>query len=300
MVDVSEKTISVRRATAAGQVRTTPVVIDLLRRDALPKGDALAVARVAGIMGAKRTPDLVPLCHPIALHGVDVELTLTESAVTIEVTGEPAAMGYCHCRSCRSWSGGPVNAFSLWRPQAVRITAGREHVATFQKSELSQRQYFTKCGGCHYQHAAYEHQLEIKSGILKENLLRIARLELKTELVIHPSPPWNYRNRSRLQVKSSPAFAAGYFRMTSHELQAVEECPISSPLINRGIAALWQSGRAGKVPAGIGEVEFFANADDTRLLLDVACKPETRRAAVLDNPRRQGAEGDPRFVHRAG
>jgi cyclic pyranopterin phosphate synthase len=90
MVDVSEKSVSVRRATAAGEVRTTPAVVDLLRRDALPKGDALAVARVAGIMGAKRTPDLVPLCHPIALHGVDVELTLTESAVSIEVTARTA------------------------------------------------------------------------------------------------------------------------------------------------------------------------------------------------------------------
>ncbi len=90
MVDVSEKSVSVRRATAAGEVRTTAEVIDLLRRDALPKGDALAVARVAGIMGAKRTPDLVPLCHPIALHGVDVSLTLDEAAVRIEVTTRTA------------------------------------------------------------------------------------------------------------------------------------------------------------------------------------------------------------------
>jgi cyclic pyranopterin phosphate synthase len=90
MVDVSEKSVSVRRATAAGEVRTTPEVIDLLRRDALPKGDALAVARVAGIMGAKRTPDLIPLCHPIALHGVDIDLTLTDAAVLIEVTARTA------------------------------------------------------------------------------------------------------------------------------------------------------------------------------------------------------------------
>src|SRR5262249_31043164 len=90
MVDVSEKSVSVRRATAAGEVRTTPEVVDLLRRDALPKGDALAVARVAGIMGAKRTPDIVPLCHPIALHGVDVTLTLVEAAVLIEVTARTA------------------------------------------------------------------------------------------------------------------------------------------------------------------------------------------------------------------
>ena len=90
MVDVSEKSVSVRQATAAGAVHTTPEVIDLLRRDALPKGDALGVARVAGIMGAKRTPDLVPLCHPIALHGVDVELTLADAAVHIEVTARTA------------------------------------------------------------------------------------------------------------------------------------------------------------------------------------------------------------------
>jgi len=83
MVDVSAKDISARRATAAGRVVTTPEVIALLRGDGLPKGDALAVARLAGIMGAKRTPDLIPLCHPIGLHGVVVDLELTDSAVEI-------------------------------------------------------------------------------------------------------------------------------------------------------------------------------------------------------------------------
>jgi len=68
-------------------------------------------------------------------------------AVEIEVSGSPEAMGYCHCRSCRSWSGGPVNAFSLWKPDAVRVTAGSEHVATFAKTPMSQRQYCRKCGG---------------------------------------------------------------------------------------------------------------------------------------------------------
>ena len=84
MVDVTSKDVTVRRAIAAGTVKTTTDVVALLRRDALPKGDALAVARVAGIMGAKRTPDLIPLCHPIALHGVTVELTLRDDAVDIE------------------------------------------------------------------------------------------------------------------------------------------------------------------------------------------------------------------------
>ncbi|HEV7896986.1 MAG TPA: cyclic pyranopterin monophosphate synthase MoaC [Planosporangium sp.] len=85
MVDVSGKDVTVRRAVAAGTVTTTTEVIALLRRDALPKGDALGVARVAGIMGAKRAPDLIPLCHPIALHGVQVELRPREASVDIEV-----------------------------------------------------------------------------------------------------------------------------------------------------------------------------------------------------------------------
>jgi hypothetical protein len=68
-------------------------------------------------------------------------------AVEVEVTGTPEAMGYCHCRSCRSWSAAPVNAFTLWKPEAVRVTSGAEHVATFSKTKFSQRQYCAKCGG---------------------------------------------------------------------------------------------------------------------------------------------------------
>ncbi|QOZ27356.1 Glutathione-dependent formaldehyde-activating enzyme [Bradyrhizobium ivorense] len=68
-------------------------------------------------------------------------------AVELQVTGEPAAMGYCHCRSCRSWSGGPVNAFSLWKPEAVEVTKGAGNIGTFEKTAMSQRQYCTKCGG---------------------------------------------------------------------------------------------------------------------------------------------------------
>jgi hypothetical protein len=67
--------------------------------------------------------------------------------VQIEVTGEPEAMGYCHCRSCRSWSGGPVNAFSLWKPEAVRVTSGAEHLAVYAKTPMSERQFCAKCGG---------------------------------------------------------------------------------------------------------------------------------------------------------
>jgi 23S rRNA (uracil1939-C5)-methyltransferase len=137
--------------------------------------------------------------------------------------------------------------------------------------------YFERCGGCHYQHTDYDHQLEIKAAILKENLRRIAKLELDTELHIHPSPPWNYRNRSRFKVQTVPEFAIGYYKFNSHELLPVEECPISSPLINRALAAVWEMGRAGKVPAGIEEIEFFANGDDTELLSEVYCSSDSEK-----------------------
>jgi 23S rRNA (uracil1939-C5)-methyltransferase len=140
--------------------------------------------------------------------------------------------------------------------------------------------YFKQCGGCHYQHIDYEQQLEIKKEILRETLGRTAKLKLPVEIQVHPSPPWNYRNRSRLQVETNPEFKIGYFKMRSHEVLSVELCPISSPLINRGIELVWQSGRAGNVPAGIREIEFFVNADDSRMLIEIACSEEARRAAT--------------------
>lgn len=68
-------------------------------------------------------------------------------AVSLEVSGEPEAMGYCHCRSCRSWSGGPVNAFSLWKPEAVKVVGGQKDVAVFAKTPLSERTFCALCGG---------------------------------------------------------------------------------------------------------------------------------------------------------
>src|SRR5262249_30200175 len=87
-------------------------------------------------------------------------------------------------------------------------------------------------------------------------------------LVVHPSPPWNYRNRTQLKVQHAPEFGLGYYRFSSHALLPVEQCPISSPLINRAIGALWQSGRDGKL-AGVTEIELFADADDTQLLVSL-------------------------------
>jgi cyclic pyranopterin phosphate synthase len=86
MVDVTAKPITARVATAAGRVLVSPEVVALLRGTGMPKGDAIAVARIAGIAGAKRTPDLIPLCHPIALHGVTVDLEVADDAVEIVAT----------------------------------------------------------------------------------------------------------------------------------------------------------------------------------------------------------------------
>lgn len=86
MVDVSGKEISVRTASASGRVLVSADVVELLRGSGVPKGDALAVARIAGIQAAKRTPDLVPLCHPIAIHGVAVDLDVRDDSVAITAT----------------------------------------------------------------------------------------------------------------------------------------------------------------------------------------------------------------------
>ena len=86
MVDVSGKEVTARTATASGRVLVSPEVVALLRGEGVPKGDALAVARVAGITGAKQTPSLIPLCHPLAISGVTVDLAVADDAVEITAT----------------------------------------------------------------------------------------------------------------------------------------------------------------------------------------------------------------------
>ncbi len=86
MVDVSAKDVTARSATAAGRVRLSAACVTALRDGSVPKGDALAVARIAGIQGAKRTPDLVPLCHPLFLSGVDVTAEVTDDGVELAAT----------------------------------------------------------------------------------------------------------------------------------------------------------------------------------------------------------------------
>lgn len=158
------------------------------------------------------------------------------------------------------------------RPSAQRINPGCP--------------YFSQCGGCHYQHTSYEHQLEIKTAILRETLRRVGKLELNSDVSIHPSPPWNYRNRTRFQVRSDGEFTAGFFEPGSHRVLPVEHCPISSLLLNRALATLWMLGRTGDIPKELRAVEFFADTDDahlqSELLLDGHLPSKTRATIGRD------------------
>ncbi len=155
--------------------------------------------------------------------------------------------------------------------------------------------YSRQCGGCHYQHISYERQLEFKAVILRETLQRIAKIELKSEIRLHASPPWNYRNRTRLRVQTAPefppqtgktgrsgdpGFALGYYRIGSHAFLPVGECPISSPLLNRVMTRLLELGGLN-CPAAVEEIELFADAADERLLAWAFCGREADRRDLL-------------------
>jgi 23S rRNA (uracil1939-C5)-methyltransferase len=153
------------------------------------------------------------------------------------------------------------------RPGFVR--AGLDRVLTPSPDRIEPHcPYFGRCGGCHYQHINYDAQLRYKVEILRETLRRTAKLDLALEIQVHAVKPWNYRNRTRLRVRHTPEFALGYKRFNSHDVLPIESCPISSPLINDAIATVWRLGRGGAVPQSVHGLQFFANHDDTRLLVE--------------------------------
>jgi 23S rRNA (uracil1939-C5)-methyltransferase len=164
--------------------------------------------------------------------------------------------------------GEKVNAHLIEQRQGF-ARAQLDSVITASEHRIEPRcPYFSRCGGCHYQHARYEYQLQAKSEILRETLRRTGKIDWGGEIHTHSGEPWNYRNRTRMKIGGvGPEAAMGYFRMSSHELLPVEQCPISSPLINRTLQALWELARGGQLPDGATEVEFFANAADDRILL---------------------------------
>jgi len=175
------------------------------------------------------------------------------------------------------------------KPGFARADLGRVDTASPDRIQPG-CPYFQRCGGCHYQHASYDHQLKIKAEILRETLRRTAKVELPYELQMHPSSghegqwEWGYRNRTRLKVQAAPEFALGYYQPRSHKLLPVEKCPISSPLINRAMAALWERGRAGEIPAAVRELELFADHADEILLIEAYCQPLARHAGEGARP----------------
>jgi len=153
--------------------------------------------------------------------------------------------------------------------------------------------YFGQCGGCHYQHASYEDQLRFKSEILRETMRRVAKLEIETAIHTHPSPPLNYRNRTRLHVRVDPEFAIGFFRHASHELLPVRTCPISSPLINGALSELWRMAEAAALPRAISEIELFANEVDGRLMVELSLSSASRVDGALQEFGRRFASSGP-------
>ena len=133
--------------------------------------------------------------------------------------------------------------------------------------------HFGVCGGCDYQHAPYESQLRYKSAILRETLGRVGRIQWKGEIVEHASPAWSYRNRAQWKVRqieggdSAERQAIGYFRAGSTALCDVEDCQILSPLLLKTLLALRGALAAGALPSELREVEAFAGAGDSKLLL---------------------------------
>jgi len=121
----------------------------------------------------------------------------------------------------------------------------------------------------------------VKAAILRQMVRSVGKIEFAEEIRIHPAPPSNYRNRTRLRLRARP-FMLGYNRLGSSELLAIEQCPISSPLINRAIGILWRLGLADAVSADVAEIELFANADDTQLLVELMVEEKNRRRRGSD------------------
>src|SRR3954468_7347806 len=165
-------------------------------------------------------------------------------------------------------SGEEVDATaSEQKPGFIRARAEKILTPSPQRTEPP-CPYFLRCGGCHYQHTSYENQLAIKSQILRETLLRTAKIDWNNEIAIHSAEPLHYRNRTRMKVQHSP-FAIGYYKFNSHELLPVEQGPISSPRIHSAVAAIWKAGETDAIANTIAENEFFADAADEKLLLKV-------------------------------
>jgi 23S rRNA (uracil1939-C5)-methyltransferase len=136
--------------------------------------------------------------------------------------------------------------------------------------------HFTRCGGCHYQHAPHDLQLRWKTEILRETLRRLGRIEWSGEIAAHSASPWEYRNRAQWKLQllhgNDPAhLGVGYFQASSETLCPIEECPILSPLLQRTLDCLREAALQNELPEGVREVEAFADSADEATLITAAC-----------------------------
>ncbi|MDQ6663906.1 MAG: class I SAM-dependent RNA methyltransferase [Acidobacteriota bacterium] len=134
--------------------------------------------------------------------------------------------------------------------------------------------YFGKCGGCHYQHATYERQVQIKRAILVETLQRVGKIAAPEKFDVVSAEPWGYRNRVQLHIQDG---RIGYVQARSHKLCAIGHCPIGSPAINTGIQALARMIRDRRWPKFIGALELFTNETEMQLNVLETAQPVARR-----------------------
>lgn len=134
--------------------------------------------------------------------------------------------------------------------------------------------YFGRCGGCHYQHAGYEFQLEAKRAILAEELRRVGKIEPPEEIAVVAADPWGYRNRAQLHIEKG---RVGYREARSHKLCAIDSCPIASPKINQTIGALAGMLRDSRWPRFLRSVEIFTDERQVQLSVLETERPVARR-----------------------
>ena len=133
---------------------------------------------------------------------------------------------------------------------------------------------FGRCGGCHYQHAAYPHQLAAKRSILEEELRRLGKIEPPAEIAVLAGEPWGYRNRVQLQVEKG---RLGYLEMRSHKMCGIAQCPIASPKLNQAIETLNRMLQDPKWPRMVRSLELFTDENSVQLNLIETGRPVARR-----------------------
>jgi len=130
--------------------------------------------------------------------------------------------------------------------------------------------HFQKCGGCHYQHISAAEQLRLKKEILRETLTRLGGISWDGALVEHAAEPYGYRNRAQWAVRAGMPRALGYFLPESSVILPIDECPVLSPLLAQTFLKLQDMTRLGTLPAGVEEIEAFADSRDEKIALNVA------------------------------